>query len=381
MGTLMRILYVGMKYDYGRPEQGLSFEHNNFYHSLVSMGHDIVYFDFMTLLQKHGREWLNKQLLEVVKSEKPELLFSVLFTDQFNYETFRTISNKHDTITLNWFTDDHWRFESFSRHWAPCFHWVITTSKAALPKYQAVGCMNVIKSQWACNHFMYKPTGVSPVHDVTFVGQPHGNRRSIVEWLLKQGIKVKAWGNGWGEGRLSQDDMIRVFGQSRINLNLSNASVSNNSGRSVAPIGRLLRRVPGVSPFRRSYRAVSSFLSRGAVCHDGYPDQIKGRNFEVPGCGGFLLTPIVEDLGEYYKPGSEIGVFGTLQDLADRIRYYLENEDERIRVAAAGLRRTLHEHTYAHRFSAIFEQIGLSSPSPADLLTHSPTIGVTEEIW
>ena len=57
----MRILYVALKYDYGKLEQGYSFEHHNFYHSLLHMGHDILYFDFMTLMQEHGRESMNRK--------------------------------------------------------------------------------------------------------------------------------------------------------------------------------------------------------------------------------------------------------------------------------------------------------------------------------
>ena len=66
----MRILYVAMKYDYGKPEQGYSFEHYNFYDSLHHMGHKIIYFDFMTLMQKHGRKRMNDLLLETVMKEK-----------------------------------------------------------------------------------------------------------------------------------------------------------------------------------------------------------------------------------------------------------------------------------------------------------------------
>src|ERR1700745_1700528 len=53
----MLILYVALKYDYGKPEQSYSFEHYNFYHSLLHMSHDILYFDFATLIEEHGREW------------------------------------------------------------------------------------------------------------------------------------------------------------------------------------------------------------------------------------------------------------------------------------------------------------------------------------
>ena len=101
----MRILYVAMKYDYSSPEQGYSFEHCNFYDVLLHMGHDIVYFDFMTLIPKRGRDWMNRRLLAVVKSEKPELMFRVLYRDELDAAVVCQISENINTITLNWFCD------------------------------------------------------------------------------------------------------------------------------------------------------------------------------------------------------------------------------------------------------------------------------------
>ena len=115
----MRILYVAMRYDYGRPEQGDSFEHGNFYDSLRNLGHEILYFDFPTLLERLGREAMNRRLLEIARSERPDLMFTVLFRNELSRDTVRRISDLPDTTTLNWFCDDHWRFDNFSRHWAP----------------------------------------------------------------------------------------------------------------------------------------------------------------------------------------------------------------------------------------------------------------------
>ncbi len=102
----MHILYVALKYDYGQPERGYSYEHYNFYHSLRTMGHDIFYFDFMTLVHEHGRDWMNRHLLEVVQGEKPDLMFTVLaLEDQINPGVVREISEYTETITLNWFCE------------------------------------------------------------------------------------------------------------------------------------------------------------------------------------------------------------------------------------------------------------------------------------
>lgn len=327
----MLILYCGLRYDYNNPDQGLSFEHYNFYESLAQMGHELIYFDFGSLDKDLGREAMNRRLLEIVHSEKPALLFSCLFANEFSEETIRKISENSDTITLNWFTDDHWRFDFFSRHWAPCFNWVVTTAKSALPKYRRIGYRNVIKSQWACNHSRYRKLDLPKEYDVTFVGQPHGDRKEVIKALRDSGIDVQVWGTGWETGRLSQDEMIRVFNQSRINLNLSNSSFR---------------------PYKHRFMRWKNWQKP--------KDQIKGRNFELPGCGAFTLTGTAENLEDYYADGKEIATFKSTGELIEKTRHYLARDDQRSAIAAAGLERTLREHTYEKRFNEIFGRIGLS---------------------
>jgi spore maturation protein CgeB len=313
-----------MQYDYGDPRRGLSFEHTNLYDTLLHMGLDVAAFDYMELTARLGRPAMNRRLREVVAADKPDLLFVVLFTDQFDRGTFRSISDRGATVTFNWFCDDHWRFDSYSRHWAPEFHWVSTTDSQAVAKYAAIGCTNVVKTQWACNHYLYQPRQGEPCWDVSFIGQPHGTRAGVIAALGRAGIRVYCRGYGWPAGRVSQDEMIEVFSRSQINLNLSNAS---------NPWWRLWRR-------RR--------------------DQIKGRNFEVPGCGGFLLTQPADDLEHYFEFDREIVCASTTDDLVDQIRYYLSHDAERAAVAASGLARTRRDHTYERRFTDIFRAIGMS---------------------
>jgi len=85
--------------------------------------------------------------------------------------------------------------------------------------------------------------------------------------------------------------------------------------------------------------------------------QIKGRHFEVPACGGFLLTEPAEDLYNFYEYEKEIVIFNNLAELIEKIIYYLNHEEERKRIAQAGYERTLREHTWEKRFSEIFDTI------------------------
>ena len=401
LSPLMRILYTAMKYDYGRPEQGLSFEHCNFYHSLLHMGHDIIYFDFMTLLQEHGKEFMNRRLAEVAKVEKPDLVFTVLFGDEFDPLTVRGLAQDQGITTVNWFCDDHWRFERYSRHWGPCFTWIVTTASSAVPKYRALGHRNVIKSQWGCNDFLYRKLDVPLKYDVTFIGQPHGNRKQMIETLQKSGIQVQVWGTGWESGRLSQEEMIRVFNQSRINLNLSNASVPDHTHTPTAPhetqldqsVRSMLSRSLELTPFRDMINMTVKKLFPGAggtssLTDDSHPpllaahygDQIKGRNFEIPGCGGFLLTGKADNLEQYYEIGKEVVSFTNVDDLIDKVRYYLAHDDERQAIAQSGYKRTIRDHTYTKRFTDIFQHMGLLTESTGNNTGQHARCGHTQQV-
>jgi len=379
----MLILYAALKHDYGDPARGLSFEHHNFFHTLHRMGHDILYFDLGLLRSPAEKTNRNRQLLDIVRNEKPDVLFTIPFQDELDPSVITEISQESKTSTIAWFCDDHWRFDSYSRIWAPCFRWSVTTSAAAVSKYQAIGYHNVIRSQWACNHFSYRPSNRPTQYDITFVGQPHGDRKKWIDALEKSGIRTRVWGNGWESGRLTQEQMIEVFSTSRINLNLSNASSNghSNSSGTVQQLARAgARKLP--APVKTFVKGLRSSMSGNAVLDDasGLSQQIKGRNFEVPGCRGFMLTGEAEDLDSYYQRDKEIVCFNSLPNLIEKIRYYLSHDGERDAIAEAGYRRTLREHTYVHRFADIFRIAGLPGVDPESVISNSPNPGKVTDV-
>lgn len=322
-----------MQWDYGDADRGPSHEFTNLYDSLRRMpGVEVAFFDFMAVHQTSGATGVRRSLLDAVENTRPDLLFTVLFEDEVPRDVLAELRDRPRPFTFNWFCDDHWRFESFTSRYAPLFNACSTTAASALPKYRAAGLHHVVKTQWGANVRAYHPTRAPEAHDVTFVGQPHGNRRPIVEGLQAAGFFVETWGHGWEAGRLTQEEMVHVFGTSRINLNLANASWA-----------------PGVKGKLRRWLGLSPKLS----------DQIKGRNFEIPACGGFQLSGHADGLDQYYEPGEEIVVFDDPTELPDLINRYLEDDQERRRIARAGYERTVAEHSYEQRFSEIFREIGL----------------------
>ncbi|MHC4322543.1 MAG: CgeB family protein, partial [Planctomycetota bacterium] len=78
-------------------------------------------------------------------------------------------------------------------------------------------------------------------------------------------------------------------------------------------------------------------------------DDINMRCFEATATGSFLLTEYVPTIGECFEDGVHLVTYKDMDDAVDKARYYLEHEDEREKIAKAGMEHTLNNHTYRHR--------------------------------
>ena len=59
------------------------------------------------------------------------------------------------------------------------------------------------------------------------------------------------------------------------------------------------------------------------------------------------------NLNDLFKVGKEVIEYTDTKDLVKKIKYYLDHEDERIKIARAGQTRTLKEHSYENRMREI----------------------------
>jgi spore maturation protein CgeB len=85
-------------------------------------------------------------------------------------------------------------------------------------------------------------------------------------------------------------------------------------------------------------------INRHVDAAEGYSNNM--RLYEATGVGALLMTEASRNLADLFEPGREIVAYTTLDDLAHKIAYFLEHEDERRHIAAAGQVRTLSDHTY-----------------------------------
>jgi hypothetical protein len=128
--------------------------------------------------------------------------------------------------------------------------------------------------------------------------------------------------SAFGGPRLLQRDLVRAFSQSRLSLGFATAGESHMAARRLT--------------------------------------HLRLREFEAPMSGALYLTEHQEELREYFEPGTDLVTYTDRDDLLDKVRYYLAHQELAERVRRAGLERARCEHTWQHRFRALFTELGLA---------------------
>jgi len=328
----MKIVPVFLRYDYGIKSRGDSLEYRGFYAALKQITPEVYPFWYDEYLINNKKDELQKQVVKFIDEVNPDIVFFILMRNEFSFQTFDYLKSKY--ITVNWFCDDRYRFENFTKYYAPHFTYAITTDKFALSKYRKIGYKNAILSQWAsfgCSENI-DFEAIKYNYDISFVGSVSSYRKWIINILEKRGIKVQCFGAGWGDGRVSFEDMAEIFKTSKINLNISNSASYD--------IRFLFSSIKNLSAFVMSKKKI---------------EDVKARNFEIPAFGGFQLTNYAPPLEYYFEIGNEVAIYTSIEDLLLQINYYLDNEEKRREIMIDGYKRAMNEGTYLNRFKDIFE--------------------------
>jgi len=234
---------------------------------------------------------VSPQILKQI-SDMGIIIFNFSFDDKL---LFRNLVNIASSIDLN-----------------------LTNAPDSCIKYIAEGGLSMFWPQGA-HPDDHKPYDLPFEFDVSFVGGKYGWRPKFIKRLQRRGINVECFGNGWGNGSLSDEEMVKLYSRSRITLGF-------------AGVGH----------------------SRKLMC-------LKGRDFEVPMSGGLYLTQNNPELSLVYDVGKEIVTYCDEKYCVEKIRWLLGNPEEADKIREAGRMRALRDHTWEKRFEEVFEAIGLVS--------------------
>lgn len=73
------------------------------------------------------------------------------------------------------------------------------------------------------------------------------------------------------------------------------------------------------------------------------------RCFDVMASGGFLMANYRADMLELFEPDRDFVMYTNIDELEQKVDYYLHHDDERLAIARNGFEKVASSHTYIHR--------------------------------
>ena len=336
----------------------------NLYDSLVSLGHEVIEFHYdLAATFRHldptraehaafiaeNRPRLSAELLAQIRAahaSAPLTLFFSYFYDACVEPSTLDAIRALGIVTVNWFCNASYQLH-LVREISPHYDWCLVPEHFRLDDYRALGA-RPIYCQEAANPAIYHPHDLPLEYDIAFVGQCYADRPDIVRWLRGESLAVRVWGANWDcqIAPHSRNPLRRLFQKTR--------------GLPAHAVGGVLSDTALVQLYSRA-RIQLGFATVGETHTGGERiTQVRLRDFEVPMSGAFYLTEHSDELAEFFTPGIEIETWRTREELRDKCRYYLAHDAARRRIAAAGRERALREHTWQHRFTAAFYEMGIA---------------------
>lgn len=359
----MKILLVNYKWAYDRTWKNLGRRMPSYYLEYLPLkavaerhGHSVDLFLIDEEIVAKGIPGARAAFLDYLRAEKPDVCFAGFNEYDLGKETFQKAHDENLTTLVYIGDDDTWRWERVGRHFAHCFHWILTYDSRAIKKYQSIGCKNIIHHQPGVDLGTYrKIPGIQKDIDVSFVGLWSKPRERLIKALRAEGVEIFVRGMGWPEGPLPQDDLVTIINRSKITLSLNTPAFYFGW----RPLVRLFFRRANFGEGGSSIKLdlwnfrdnVRSWLMKRNL-------QVKSRHFEVPACGTLEMTQDADDMKDYYELGKEIVVYKDAKDLAAKIKYYLAHPAEREEITRRGYERTQRDHSTERRFEDIFRMMG-----------------------
>lgn len=265
---------------------------------------------------------INKQLLEEVERFRPDYLIATV-AENIYPETILKIRSR-GVVTANWFTDlfTHW---SIIQKIAPAYTLFFSSDSAILEKLKEL----------RFNNCFYLPEAFgtkaesSPfekrenLYDVTFIGSyNHGiwqHRERFLGAIKDLGLNI--WGSeDWKKTSLKafyhgpsrSEHMLDIYRKSKIAFEI---------------------------PW-----------------DDKLSQAIGSRPFEVMFCGACLFVyDIRKDMAKNFIKDKEYIPFLTEEELRSKVKYFLANDDERLKIAKAAYDSLISKHTFRARIKTIID--------------------------
>ena len=279
-------------------------------------------------------EKINSKLLKTVQKEKPDLVM-VIKGEILFLETIKKIRNTYNTTVIAWWLDSPFRLER-SYHdlleTLTFYNHVFIFDKHYLDALKETGLKDVSFLPNCVDDTIFKKNQVDQVDkenyggQLAYLGAGYPRRILILKQLLE--FEPRIWGSGYSTFlSANHRKMFNKYLNERI-----------------------------LTP----YEAVKIYNSTDILLNFHRPQCVHGTNqkvYEIAACGGFQLVHSVGALKEQFSIGNEMICYTDLDDLKNKIFYYLYNGKERREIAENAYKKVKANHTYTHRIEKLLEVV------------------------
>jgi len=210
----------------------------------------------------------------------------------------------------------------------PCYDYFFPSKKINVEELLELGARNVEYIPLGYDPAIHYPVSIASEEariyraEVSFIGTHTRARARLLSTITDYNLSI--WGDLWT--------------MKHINPKLTRAATNR------VVLGQEFSKVVGSS------RISLNFF------REGNRDTHNFKTFELPACGGFVISERSDELGDFFEEGKEVVAFEGVQELKDKIDYYLRHDEARKKIVRAAYRRVQSEkYTIRDRVESILD--------------------------
>lgn len=275
----------------------------------------IVYRFFFRLGYKLDINKVNRQIRHLLNLDK----FDILWVDKglcISTKTLHFVKTMNPSITLVYYSPDdmnNWfnQPNSFKTN-IKLYNLIVTTKSFNIPELKELGVQDILFIDNAYDPEIHRILPISEEEnylfnaEVSFIGSYEQERADYILSVAKAGFTIKVFGKSWRKMMNKHTNLIiipkdiygeeypKVFNASKINL-------------------CFLRKI------NRDLQTT--------------------RSIEIPASGGFMLAERTIEHLRLFNENQEAAFFESKEELIQKIHYFLQNNDERTKIAFAGYQK------------------------------------------
>jgi spore maturation protein CgeB len=243
-----------------------------------------------------------------------------LKSETISGKTIRYLKANSGAILINFYPDNpftFWNGNSNSNilNSLPYFDYFLIWSEQLVPILTSAGARRVLYFPFAFDGEMFSDKieikggeREKIKSDLSFVGSWDEQRQRWLEKLLAKmpELKLNVWGDRW---------LTNLSEKSQLRACIKGAAIYGSD----------------MIKIYKSSKIVLNFIRKQNL------EAHNMRTFEIPACGAFMLTQYTDDQAKtLFRYGHSVQCFKNIEDLVNKIDYFLENDELRLECAKNG---------------------------------------------